>query len=314
MDQQEIIDWLMTGDISIRYQTERDLQGSDRLELQRRIAGEGWGKRFLALRRQDGHWGRGFYQPKWTSTHYTVLDLKNLALPPDHPLLRETVSIILKEQKAADGGINPAKTIPQSDVCINGMFLDYACYFRIPEDGLESVVDFVIREHMPDGGFNCESNRWSPVHSSLHTSLSILEGIHAYEAGGYSYRVVELKKIAAQAREFILQHRLFRSDRTGRVIDPKFLLLSFPSRWRYDILRALDYFRSAGTPYDPRMQDALDVLLKKRGKDGRWPLQGRHPGQVHFEMESIREPSRWNTLRALRVLQHFGMLPANLPV
>ena len=104
----------------------------------------------------------------------------------------------------------------------------------------------------------------------------------------------------------MLQHRLFRSDRTGAIINPRFLLLSYPSRWFYDILRALDYFRSAGAGYDPRMQDALDVLLQKRRKDGAWPLQAKHAGQVHFDMETPGQPSRWNTLRALRVLQHFG--------
>lgn len=309
MDDEAVTDWLMDGDISLRYQAARDLLSTERPDWQVRIADEGWGRRFLIARREDGHWGRGFYQPKWTSTHYTVLDLKNLSLPRNNPLLKETVAIILKERKAADGGINPAKTVPDSDVCINGMFLDYACYFEMPEGGLESIVDFLIREQMPDGGFNCESNQASPVHSSLHTTLSVLEGILAYATGGYTYRLAELQKMAAQAREFILQHRLFRSDHTGRTIDPKFLLLSYPSRWRYDVLRALDYFRAAGSPYDPRMQDALDVLLKKRRKDGRWPLQGRHPGQVHFEMETVRAPSRWNTLRALRVLRHFMTPP-----
>ena len=102
-----------------------------------------------------------------------------------------------------------------------------------------------------------------------------------------------------------LQHRLFRSDRIGEIISPR-LLLSYPSRWFYDILRALDYFGSAGVGYDPRMQDALDVLLHKRRKDGSWPLQAKHAGQVHFDMETPGQPSRWNTLRGLRVSKHFG--------
>ena len=104
-----------------------------------------------------------------------------------------------------------------------------------------------------------------------------------------------------------MQHNLFRSDRTGEIIDKRMLMLSYPSRWRYDILRALDYFQFAGVDYDPRMQDALDVLLKKRRKDNRWPVQAKHPGQTHFEMEKTGGPSRWNTLRSLRVLKHFGL-------
>jgi hypothetical protein len=130
-----------------------------------------------------------------------------------------------------------------------------------------------------------------------------LEGIQEYIANGYDYRRLELDRMAAEAREFILQHRLFLSDRTGEIIDKRFLMLSYPSRWRYDILRALDYFRAAGIEYDSRMQPALGVLLKKRRKDGTWPVQAKHPGQVHFDMEKTGSPSRWNTLRALRVLQ-----------
>jgi hypothetical protein len=187
------------------------------------------------------------------------------------------------------------------------MFLNYAAYFETPVELLRSIVDFLIDVQMADGGFNCQSNQQGAVHSSLHSTISVLEGIAEYLANGYAYRAGELGVMASQAQEFILQHRLFRSDHTGAIINPRFLQLSYPSRWYYDILRALDYFRSAGAAYDPRMQDALDVLWQKRRKDGCWPLQARHPGQTHFEMESPGRPSRWNTLRALRVFKHFAV-------
>ena len=305
MNEEQIIAWLLGGDVSVQYQVWRDLLGVEKPELQKRIATEGWGARFLEVRKPNGHWGRGFYQVKWISTHYSILDLKNLNIDPDHPKLAETVAIILREQKAEDGGINPSRQIKESDVCINGMFLDYGCYFKADEAALHSIADFIISEQLPDGGFNCYSNRQGAVHSSLHTTLSILEGIHQYVANGYDYRRLELEQMAAEAREFMLQHRLYLSDRTGEVIDKRFLMLSYPSRWRYDILRALDYFQAAKIEYDPRMQPALEVLMKKRRADGTWPVQAKHPGQVHFDMEQTGEPSRWNTLRALRVLRHF---------
>ena len=122
----------------------------------------------------------------------------------------------------------------------------------------------------------------------------------------YEYRLEELQEAADKSRAFLLQHRLFRSDRTGDIIDEKMLMLSYPSRWRYDVLRALDHFQFAGINYDPRMQDALDVLMEKQRKDNTWPVQAKHPGQTHFDMEKTGGPSRWNTLRALRVLRHFG--------
>jgi hypothetical protein len=235
------------------------------------------------------------------------LDLKNLGISPEVEAIREALWIVLEQHKETDGGVNPARTIKLGEVCVTGMILNCAAYFKMPEESLRSLIDFLLGEHMDDGGFNCESNRHGAVHSSLHTTISVLEGIHEYSANGYTYRASELKFAAASAREFILQHRLYRSDRTGEIIDKRMLLLSYPSRWKYDILRALDYLQAAGQAYDPRMQDALNVLVKKRRKDGRWPLQGRHPGQTHFEMEPPREPSRWNTLRALRVLKHFNV-------
>lgn len=301
-----LLQWLLEGDVAIQYQIQRDLLDDGQPGLRERIASEGWGARFLRARQPQGHWGRGFYQPKWISTHYTLLDLRNLCIPPDNPLIRESIAQILVKHTSADGGINPAKTIPNSDVCVSGMFLNYASYFRMPQPGLQPVVDFLVRVHMPDGGFNCQSNQPAgAVHSSVHSTLSVLEGIAEYLVNGFSYRAPELESIAAQGREFLLQHRLFRSHRTGEVIQARFLMLSYPSRWFYDILRALDYFRSVGAPYDPRLQDALDILLQKRRAAGRWPLQAKHAGQVHFDMEQPGQPSRWNTLRALRVLKHF---------
>lgn len=308
MSQNTTLQWLLEGDVAIQYQVYRDLLDQVRPDLQIRIAHEGWGARFLSFQREDGHWGRAYYQPKWISTHYTLLDLKNLGISPDQSEIREIILEVLEVQKGSDGGINPAGTIAQSDVCLNGMFLNFAAYFRMPEEQLCSIVDFILSEHMPDGGFNCRSNRSGAVHSSLHTTLSVLEGFLEFTKNGYTYRVSDLRGIEPMAREFILMHRLFRSDRTGEIIDKRFLLLSYPSRWKYDILRSLDYFQAADMDYDPRMQDALDVIIKKRRADGTWPVQGRHPGQTHFEMEQIGKPSRWNTLRALRVFKHFDFL------
>lgn len=303
----EIIHWLLEGDVSIQYQVYRDLLSENRPDLQQRIASDGWGARLLALRNPDGHWGRGFYQPKWTSTHYSLLELLHLCISPDVPAIRSSIAIVLDKHKSTDGGINPHRSIGSSDVCINGMALSYATYFGAREDKLHSVVDFILSQKMSDGGFNCQSNFKGARHSSLHTTLSIAEGIAAYARHGYTYRLAELLEAEKTSREFILMHRLYLSDRTGLVIRPEFLKPVYPPRWHYDILRALDYFRETGTPYEERLQPALDVLVKKRGKDGRWLLPAAYPGAVHFEMEKAGQASRWNTLRALRVLNHFKL-------
>jgi hypothetical protein len=282
--------------------------GIERKDLQNRIAMEGWGKQFLSKRKPTGHWGMRFYQPKWISSHYTLLDLRNLNLNPDNPIVRETIDLTLDTSKAEDGGIQLGpSTLAHSDVCVNGMFLNYASYFNVEEQKLYSIVDSILDEIMPDGGFNCRTTRTGARHSSLHTTLSVLEGIIEFQKAGYYYRMNDLKKARESSEEFILIHQLFLSDRTGKIIRKEFLNIPYPSRWKYNILRALDYFQYAGTKYDKRMKPAIDVILKKRKADGRWNLQAAHPGQEHFKMEQAGKPSRWNTLRALRVLKHFGI-------
>ena len=302
-----VIEWLLEGDVSIQYQTRRDLCGSDDASLQARIATEGWGKAYLDLMNPDGSWGRGFYQPKWTSSHYTLLELRNLCLPRNTKSIQRSVEKILAEDKADDGGINPAVTISQSDVCINGMFLLYACYFGADGKDLQSIVDFVIANRMPDGGFNCRLNRSGAAHSSLHTTLSILEGIEEYARDGYTYRADELRAVAREATEFILLHRLFLSDHTSDIIDDKFLRFTYPFRWKYTVLRALDYFRQSGQPYDPRMDAAIKIVLERRNDAGQWKLQSRFPGEEPFIMEKVGAPSRWITLICTRVLKHYGI-------
>jgi len=186
------------------------------------------------------------------------------------------------------------------------MFLNYASFFGIPEEPLRPIVDYILNNQVLDGGFNCEFNRRGAVHSSMHTTICVLEGMLEFIKAGYQYRCEDLLRAKGEAEEFLLEHHLYKSDRTGEIIDQKWTRLSFPSRWRYDILRALIYFVDANTPYDKRMKSAIDLLISKQRKDGNWPVQAKHPGQVHFDMEKTGSPSRFNTLRALRVLNAYS--------
>jgi len=305
MIDESIIKWLLEGDPSIQYQVHRDLLDQDSKKLQGRISKEGWGAEFLSLQNKNGHWGIAFYQPKWTSTHYTILELKNLCISPNTKPIQKIIKSVLQNEMSHNY-VKKYEMIVNKDICINGMVLNYAAYFKSDEADLKSIVDYILNNQMNDGGFNCQSTRKGAAHSSLHTTLSILEGIFEFKKNNYKHRIKELKKGEQESIEFILKHRLYKSDKTGKVINDSFTRLSYPSRWKYDILRCLDYFQYANIDYDPRMQDALDLLIKKRNKDGLWALQSKHPGQTHFEMERGGKPSRWNTLRALRVLKHFG--------
>lgn len=303
---QHIINWLLEGDVSIQYQVWRDLLGVDKKKLQDRIPKEGWGLKFLSKRNADGHWGKKFYQPKWISTHYTLLDLRNLNLPPNHKAVRNTIARVLQQDRAEDGGIRLGPSTSQhSDVCVNGMFLNYASYFNTEEEKLCAIVDSILNESMPDGGFNCRTARSGAKHSSLHTTLSVLEGLTEFQKAGFTYRSAHIRSARQRAVEFILIHQLFLSDRTGQIIHRDFLKLTYPGRWKYDILRAMDYFQYAGIPWDVRMMAALTALKNKRNASGTWDMQAPHPGQTHFTMEEAARPSRWNTLRALRVMKKF---------
>lgn len=303
----DIIKWLLEGDISIQYQTYRDLLNQNLPNLKSRIHQEGYGKTLLDLQGADGHWGGGYYHYKWINTHYTLLELRRLNVNVTASITN-VINDILFNNKTDDGGVtsNP-KVWKFSDVCMNGMNLNYMCYFGIEENLLESVIDFVLTQQLPDSGFNCAFNyaKYGAKHSSLHSTVSMIEGFNSYITNGYKYRVAEIQKMRDDSIEFILIHRLYKSDRTGEIINPKFLMLSYPPRWRFDILRALEAFRDAGITYDSRMKDAFDVIFSKRRKDGTWPIQNKHAGKVHFDMEKIGNSSRWNTLRVLRVLKHF---------
>jgi len=306
MNNQQIIDWLMEGDVSLQYQVWRDLLGADKKKLQSRIANEGWGAKILSKRNSDGHWGDRFYQPKWISTHYTLLDLRNLNLPSNNEIVQETIELVLQNNLADDGGIQLGPSTSQhSDVCVNGMFLNYASYFKTPEKKLHSIIDSILNEIMPDGGFNCRTTRSGAKHSSLHSTISVLEGFTEFQKTGFTYRKKEISDAIKTAVEFILMHRLFLSDHTGQIIDNNFLKLTYPCRWKYDILRAMDYFQYAGIKWDNRMTEALAHLNKKQNKDGTWNVHAAHSGQVHVIMEKAGKPSKWNTLRMLRVKKHF---------
>ncbi len=176
-NENKIINWLMEGDVSLQYQVYRDLLFTERTDLQNRIENEGWGAKFLSKRKNDGNWGLKFYQPKWTSTFYTLLDLRNICISPNNSLIKESIDIIIANEIGLDGGIDASIGGQSSDICVNGMFLNYACYFKADKEKLKSVIDFIISQCMPDGGFNCQWKRSGARHSSLHSTLSVLEGI-----------------------------------------------------------------------------------------------------------------------------------------
>ncbi len=297
------LDWLLSGDPAIRWQVQRDLLGAPEMVYspeQQRVASEGWGAQLLALQDPDGRWGSGLYSPKWISTTYTLLLLCQMGLPPENPQARRGCEHFWRRDLYRDGGLNIFRSIDYSEVCVNGMILGLSCYFQYSDQRIHNVAEYLLTQQMVDGGWNCERIHGA-THASFHTTIMVLEGLAEYRQA-FPGQADRVRQAEQRAWEFLLQHRLYHSHRTGQVIHPSMTRLNFPTRWHYDFLRALDYFRAVGASYDERMADGIELLKKKRTTDGLWLAYRPFPGRSFFELEETGQPSRWNTLRALRVL------------
>jgi hypothetical protein len=303
----QTVDWLLEGDPAIGWQTLRDLLDAPQDEVaaeRSRVATTGWGRDLLARRDPAGTWDGGLYGPKWTSTTYTLLLLRRCGLDPGHPAARRGVELLWDGARYFDGGLTVAVTIDEPEACITSMYVCLARYFGYSDPRVDTSLEWLLASQLEDGGWNCQTVRTGARHGSFHTSISALEALAEVDAVAPGRG--EVATAMAKGREFFLAHRMYRSHRTGAIVDPALTMLSFPPRWRYDILRGLDHFAVVAAPWDDRCRDALEVVAGKRRADGTWPVQRKHTGRVWFDMEKTGGPSRWNTLRAMRVLRWAG--------
>lgn len=305
-----VIDWLLDSDPAIRWQVMQDLADATPAEVtaeRARVATEGWGAQLLALQGPDGSWDGGTYRPgwvdrskpffdAWTGTHFSLQLLRDFGLPPDCPEARRALSLVRENVRweANDAPYFDGETEP----CINGIALAIGASFGESVDG---IVERLLKDGLDDGGWNCWAEFGATV-SSFHTTICVLEGLLEWErAGGSSEAVADARH---RGEEYLLERRLLHRRSNGQVVDPRFTMFSFPPRWYYDVLRGLEYFRSTGQATDKRCAEAVDLVTGKRDQDGRWLLENTHQGPTHFDMEDPEGfPSRWNTLRALRVLR-----------
>jgi hypothetical protein len=307
-----VLDWLLDSDPALRWQVLRDLSDapSEVVAAERaRVATEGWGARLLELRGDDGQWAGGACFPAdfrgdfsqgqpWTATLPTLTLLRDFGIDPKAEPVRETVALVRENSRWEHAG--QPFFAGEVEPCINGRTVAIGAYFGVD---VESVVTRLLGEQLADGGWNCETENGS-VRASFATTICVLEGLleHVRATGG-SARAVAARR---RGHKYLLDRRLFRRLSTGEVADPDWLRFSFPTWWHYDVLRALDYFRAAGDAPDPRLAEAVAVLRSKQQPDGTWLLENTHPGAVHFSMEDgDGHLSRWNTLRALRVLNWY---------
>jgi len=304
----DVIDWLLEADPAIRWQVLRDLTQASPGEVaaeRARVEHEGWGARLLALQGADGLWDGGALFPAgytgeepgqpWTTTMHSLQTLQIFGLDPASGAARRAIPLVAEHarwenegQPYFDGEVEP---------CINGRTIEAGAYFGVD---VSAIVRRILGEPLADGGWNCEVENGS-VRSSFDTTINVLDGLHEFErTTGGSAAVREARR---GGEEYLLERGLFRRKSIGQVAVAAYLDFAFPYYWRYDVLRALDYFRRTGAEPDPRMAEAVEIVRSKQQPDGRWLLDRIHPGRVPFTLEGgVGQPSRWNTLRALRVL------------
>lgn len=299
----DVLDWLLDGDPAIRWQVRRDLlhEPDDVVAAERaKVETEGWGAELLDLQREDGTWGAGVWTPEdRLGVDDAMLLLALLGAPADGERTRIAVDRVVRNVDWGEEWWNRPFFDGEVEPCINGRVLVAGSRFGHPSD---LIVERLLNEQQTDGGWNCYAEtRDDP--GSFHSTICALEGLVAYrDAGGPT----DVSAAIGRGHEYLLSRGLMRRLRDASVIDEGWLVFSFPYYWAFDLLRGLDHLRAAGVPAGARVTEAVDVVASRRQADGRWLLDHEHSGRALIGMETVGEPSRWNTLRALRVLEWAG--------
>jgi hypothetical protein len=305
-----ILKWLLDSDPSIRWQVMRDLTGESVSAIaaeRARVATVGWGAQLLALQSPAGDWGDG---PRtWRRdlppedrrlliALYSLVVLMDLGLDPASKQARKMIERV--EKRLVFKRLNNRPFLHgETEPCINGRILALGAYFGKPDDALAQRL---LGEQLEDGGRNCEAP--PSRRSSFHSTICVLEGLLEYERAGRKSSA--LTKARKSAEHYLLERGMFRSLRTGEVVKKRWLRFSFPPFWHYDVLRGLDYLRNAAIKPDSRVNGALEIVKQRSHQNGRWPLNLLHPEYIPLKMETgVGSASRWNTLRALRVLCYY---------
>lgn len=300
-----MVDWLLESDPSVKFQTKRDILEmteeqwkKDQLEMEH----SGWVKHLLSHQNKSGTWGNGLYSPKFTSTHYTLILLRRLGMYQT-PVIAKGCDQLIKID--AIGQISESGK-HRLDACITGMGLSILAHFEMHTSLYDEIIQYIKENQLEDGGWNCRYGRYPNqqiTHASVHTTLSVLEGLRELTDHFPKYKST-VENLRVLAHNFLLRHELYKSHTTGDTIHKDMLELAFPPRWKYNILSAMDYFRSIEHPFDKRMEDAIEIIRNK-GRDGKWYKGKQMSGKKFFSLNKPRSFSPFNTLRATRVLVYY---------
>ncbi|MBX3047615.1 MAG: hypothetical protein KIT46_08690 [Anaerolineales bacterium] len=309
-----VLEWLLDSDPSLRWQVMQDLVGApaEQVAAERaRVAGEGFGAQLLALQGEDGAWAGEAWNQGWNSTMHVLTLLHAMGLDPASEQAQHALEQVRERVHWRgwdwDGNWNGWDFVGnpyfagEVEPCINGQVAASAAYFG---QDIGRILERLLKEQLADGGWNCEAENGS-TRSSFNTTICVLEALLEYELVHGASPEVTAARLRGQ--EYLLERGLFRRKSSGEVIDPDWARFSFPNWWHYDVLRGLEYLRKAGIAPDERLAEAIELVESKRDAEGRWLLENQYPGTMPVDLgESEGQPSRWNTLRALRVLDWYS--------
>ncbi len=300
MSEASVIRWLLGGDPAIRWQVMRELASAPDAEVaaeRSRVAREGWGRALLDRQSAEGSWG-GPNDEGWMITMDALALLRELGLDPASDEARRAISRVKEHLTWKTLGDRPYFD-GETEACINGAILAFGCYFG---ERCDTIVDRLLGDQLADGGWNCDAP--PSARSSFNSTIRVLEGLLEYERRwGAASAVGDAR---AKGHEYLLERRMIRRLTTGEIVDSSWTRFAFPTTWHYDVLRSLDYFRSAGVRYDERFAEAIEIVRARRHQNGRWPMNHLHADRLGFTLEpEVGRASRWNTMRAMRVLKWY---------
>lgn len=287
-----ILEILLDSDPAVKRQTEIYLLGRES-----RYTVDGWTGEFLArFDEETKTWGNGIYGPKWISTFYTMRDLTSLEIDPKHPIYQQGLTTLVSRLWHSDLSV-------KDDVCVVAMLVSMLSYGNYSAPVIEDMVDYLLQSQLSDGGWNCAATHGSSNKSSIHTTLSVLEAYADYEKHGYTNLLAATQEQTPRGQAYLLERNLMRRKSNGEIILPSIVQFHFPTRWKYDVLRALSYFAAIDYTYESSFAEGL-ALLKKKFERGYLTKGTTYTGRLHFQMETTKIGTM-NTLRGLRVLKRY---------
>jgi hypothetical protein len=300
MREVSVVRWLLDGDPAIRWQVMRDLtlESDDVAQMERsRVAREGWGRALLDRQAPHGWWSSAD-EEGWMITMDALALLREMGLDPASDEARRAIARVKTHLKWKSLGNRPYFD-GETEPCINGAILAFGSYFG---ERCDRIVDRLLGEQLSDGGWNCEAP--PSTRSSFNSTIRVLEGLLEYEHRWGARTAVTDARL--KAHEYLLERRMFRRLTSGEIIDRKWTRFTFPTMWYYDVLRGLDYLRSAGLQPNERVSEAVGIVEERRHQNGRWPMNHLHADRLGFPLETeIGKASRWNTMRAMRVIKWY---------